>query len=76
MASVSTAEKAGTQAAPRALLAYIPEKAAPPVLATVLRIRIADVGTAISRFIKRKRSACERRFLGERTASNEATRVE
>jgi hypothetical protein len=51
MARVNTIEKSGTKAAPNILWAYIPAIVAPAVLAIVLRMSIAAIGTEICFFI-------------------------
>jgi hypothetical protein len=51
IAKVNTIEKSGTRTAPNILWAYIPAIVAPAVLAIVLRMSIAAIGTEICFFI-------------------------
>jgi hypothetical protein len=51
MAKVNTIEKTGTRTDPNTLWAYIPAIVAPAVLAIVLRMSMAAIGTEILFFI-------------------------
>ncbi len=76
MARVSPIERAGIAVAPSSRAAKVPASVAPAVFAIVLRIRIADVGRAISRFIPSKRFAFAPSAGWSREASRTAFRVE
>jgi hypothetical protein len=76
MANVKMIEKSGTYVGPNADAAYIPARVAPAVCATVFKIRIEEIGSAIFFFISMNLSARATLIPAALEASSAPVRVE